>query len=924
MLPPSSISLALDSRLTANALEDPFMAKREMVSLNPRRKAGVVLSALLANAVFSANLSLAHAQAPATPDQTPPPPPPPPADQAAPPPPPEAPPPELPPPPTVPTAAPSPEPANALMPPPPSDEPALNEPYYNPDELDVIKVTVDRREKRLQDYAGSANAYTEQDLERVNINSVRDVAPINPSVEIGTQEGNTEIYIRGVGNDNNTELGDPSAATHIDGVYIPRPRGVGSMFFDLERVEINRGPQGTLRGRNATAGTLNLITAKPKLNEQSAEASVQLGNYSQRLTRGMVNIPIGQTLALRFASFSENHDPFYSNGDSIQTITPSESADVLAYRMQARWVPDRLVSVLIGHDWTQEKGTGYTGTNYNPALSAGLLPNEVPNPRDIYYRGPQPLLDMHHWGVHGVVNVDLGPVLIEYIGSYRDLLYKQITGGNAGVVYNGAPAPSLDNWSTSYWRTTSKSQVHELRLYSPDSARFRWTAGGFFITEKQEAFLGQTADQSNTFAGVEFNMPDVKDTSQAGYADGTFDITKFFRATAGVRYTHETKHRTGLGAVWLFGGVNPMGDNFRFGTEGFQFAAENRTLYPTTAPANNGEANQVFLNGIAHNGARDNLVSLLMAPGTQNFSSITPEHGDYSDNFVDFRAGLETDLATDHLLYGNLTTGHHSGGFNDQANGIAPTYKPEQLYAIEIGSKNEFNDRKIRINAAAFGYLYHDQIFQQVIAVGPVPVGGGVPPATAARENIGKSHILGLELDGSYQLPWFGLVLGAAATFLDAKIDQGSIFDNRQAFGPSATENDPNVDHVSVVGNNLPRAPHVTVNYSLAQNIRTGFGWFDWIVSAQSRSQYFMTNFNGTGVDNLGRINPNLSDVVPGYTRLDAGVGYTRPDGKLRLDAFGSNITNVAYMTTLINTPGLNLRFFNPPRQVGVRATLYW
>ena len=101
-------------------------------------------------------------------------------------------------------------------------------------------------------------------------------------------------------------------------------------------------------------------------------------------------------------------------------------------------------------------------------------------------------------------------------------------------------------------------------------------------------------------------------------------------------------------------------------------------------------------------------------------------------------------------------------------------------------------------------------------------------------------------------------------------------------------------------------------------------GWFDWVVSAQTRTKYYMTIFNGEGLNPQGVVNPNLSDVVPSYTRVDLGVGYTRPDGKTRLDGFVSNLTNATYMTSLINTPGLNLRYFNAPRQIGVRLSLYW
>ena len=162
----------------------------------------------------------------------------------------------------------------------PATDTAAAEPAYDPNEVETVKVTIDRRERSIQDYPGSVSAFTQDDLTRTGIRNVRDMQQASPSLEIGTQEGNTEMFIRGIGSNYNTELGDPAVANHIDGVYIPRARGLGTMLFDLERVEVNRGPQGTLRGRNATAGTLNIITARPHLGEWQASASYQMGNYS--------------------------------------------------------------------------------------------------------------------------------------------------------------------------------------------------------------------------------------------------------------------------------------------------------------------------------------------------------------------------------------------------------------------------------------------------------------------------------------------------------------------------------------------------------------------------------------------------------------------------------------------------------------------
>src|SRR4029079_12355155 len=132
-----------------------------------------------------------------------------------------------------------------------------------------------------------------------------------------------------------------------------------------------------------------------------------------------------------------------------------------------------------------------------------------------------------------------------------------------GVAYYGADPPQLDNWSATYWHTTSRSTVQELRLYAPDSARLRWNAGFFYFYEKQQVFLGGTNDNAQGFAGIEFNMPDVRAHSEAGYLDATFDITKVLRATGGIRVTHEHKVRNGIGNV--YGGINTGGQPFRFG-----------------------------------------------------------------------------------------------------------------------------------------------------------------------------------------------------------------------------------------------------------------------------------------------------------------------------------------------------------------------
>ena len=889
--------------------------------------------------------------------------------------------------------------------------------------LDEVVVTVDRRRKNLQTYSGTASAFTERQLSSLGITSVRQLSSMVPGLQIGTQEGNTEVFIRGVGSDNNAEHGDPATAVHIDNVYIPRPRGLGSMFFDIERVEVNSGPQGTLRGRNALAGTINIVSVKPKLSEFEANAEATFGTFAQRRYQGAVNIPIGDTLAFRFAGFSEVRDPYWINAGQIHDIRPAEDADSYALRAQAKWQPTPALSVLVGYDYTAERGTGWLGTNYNDYLTAEdqngtpddqtddvaipLQVADVDNPRRVNYFGSQPHMEMAHQGVRAEVTFDAGPVILDALGSFRDLHYQHNTGSSDGLVWDdpdgSGPLPGYswdidnfnpDSYGQSYSITESKSWVAELRAYAPDSARLRWTVGGFFFKEEQKAFLGQTSDPANYYGGQEFTMPDVPSGSLAGYADATFDVVENFRVLGGVRVTSEYKDRkNGFWGQWA--GIPGNGDNNapirglgRFGTEGFEYAGFDRSQY--TLPANSTVEDRVnvFLNGIKSFGARDQAPQVLCAdppaPGegedpaarvvpTENGGmrcafgvnpalgvdpnlpfniTVTPQNNHDDNVFFDWRAGAEYDLAKDHLLYATVTTGHKAGGYNDTLNvpGMAElynsTYDPESILAFELGSKNVFNDRRIRLNASAFWYKYTDMVFQilREVVEDPNPNDNiDVSSSTAVRANAASANIMGLDIDFTYALP-AGLEAEVHALLMDARFgDDVLVTDGRIGFDVSQYV-------VDIGGNWLPRASPYTFNYTLSQLLPTAAGSFNWVISGQTRGKHYMTPYNGEGklippenpteaiaVDENGvptsqqyrdlvRDNGSirLTDVVPAYTRFDAGIGWRHPDGRISIDAFVNNIFNIAYATTIISTPGLNLRFFNPPRTAGVKVRVDW
>jgi iron complex outermembrane receptor protein len=856
-----------------------------------------------------------------------------------------------------------------------------------------ILVTVDRRAKDLQDYSGTAAAFVESQLTSLGVLNVKNLSVLVPGLQIGTQESGTTIFIRGIGSDNNTELGDPAVALHVDGVYMPRARGFGSMFFDLERVEVNSGPQGTLRGRNAVGGTINVVTRQPNLTDFQANAEATFGTYALRAYQGMVNLPIiSNHLALRVAARSEVHDPHWVNAGPVYDLRAPQDQNDYGLRAALKYQPSTAFTLTLGYDLTHEGGTGTVGANFQPALTRtdadGNLvpfdPNDVENPRRVYLRGTQPSLDTDHQGVRAAANIDAGAVLFEATASYRWLDYRQFSAPTSTI----AVVPGLDLAAqnpdvygpANQWHVTSDSWIGELRAYAPDSERLRWSLGAFYFYEDQSAFLGQINDPVTGSAGGEFNHPHTIGWSMAGYADATFDIASDFRVLGGARITRDHKDRkNGFWGQWT--GLPPANQpglaanatGGRFGTEGFLYKGLDRPNYSRADDSVDARVN-LFLDGIASFGARDQVpVALCNDPpapqpgqpqepriqlndegnwrctqGTRaqlsdgmNIFNWVPQNAEVNNTFFDWRIGTEYDLHKDNLLYATLSTGHKAAGFNDtQAFADRPLfnskYGPESVYSLELGSKNLLLDRKLRLNASAFYFAYSGMQFQTIVTVGEDddPTDNNVPPTSAVRQNAKKrTDVFGLDADATYTLP-AGLQANLHALLMDARFADGTIVnDNRLNFGAA----DASVD---LGGNWLPRASAFTLNYTLSQLLYTEAGSFDWMIQGQTRGTHYMTVFNGDGTRlvrpaptfDLENVNyataqqtvQRFTDVVPTYTVFNAGAGWKHPDGRLGVSAFVNNVFNIAYATPIVSTGATNIRYFNPPRVVGVRARVDW
>lgn len=596
------------------------------------------------------------------------------------------------------------------------------------DDGTVIIVTADRREQSLQDFAGTATAISGEDLKKIGVQNFVDLQQSIPGLSVANNGGNVEVYIRGVGSSNNTELGDPAAAFHFDGVTIPRPTGIGNAFHDIQRVEVNVGPQGTLRGRNALAGSINAISFKPGLGRLDGAIEAEYGNYDHKSVTGVINVPLGDKVAFRFSGLYLQHDSYYNNVGPVTGIGVAEAEKNFSGRAQILFKPTDRLSILIGGDYIAENGTGYTGSNFALALGEvadGRLQSidQIRNPRDVIARGFTPILNNDHWGVKTTITYEADPFTIEYIGSYRDAVYDyeaatpltpffpgvlDALSGNANDPNrNTRFGEALDDFSRFRFISDSRSHFHELR-FSNDKGPFIWSLGAQYFREDIFSFLGSTGDRNPFFQGVEFNT-NVDTNSLAAYGDFTYSVTDKFRITGGARYTADRKERTGVAARY---GLALGDDNFnccfgvRTGTEGFQFAGRGRTIIN---PDTNGdgavsdlEVFQFQANGTRTPGARDNLDNILANgpveghffdvpnglpcldtnvgdgltcngfAATTQFTFAVPfqgqifrQAGRINDGFVDWRARAEYDITDDNLVYALIASGRKSGGFND-------------------------------------------------------------------------------------------------------------------------------------------------------------------------------------------------------------------------------------------------------------------
>lgn len=661
-----------------------------------------------------------------------------------------------------------------------------DKPAEDQQSVDVV-VTADRREQSLQNYAGTAAVLSPDQLARVGITNIENLNDTLPGLRVQNFGGAVDIALRGIGTNQNTELGDPNVATHFDDVYIPRVQGLTNAYYDLKAVEVNFGPQGTLRGRNASSGSLNFISYPPELGKFKGQLEGGYGNFDQVSVKAILNVPFGDNLAVRISGSFDKHSSYYRNVGRFPNVQAPYADDNRGIRGQILWEPNQSLSVLLAADYNTQDSTGFNGSNFSIFLDPTIAGpsftnavNSVTNPRDVLTGPLGEQYGVDHIGYRGRITYRTdGLFNVQYIGSHRDLRTRSDGTGPFSVAFpnfdsvlygplsNGTGAERLDNYSQGLGRNGSFSDFHELRFFN-DSEPFKYSLGGNYFNERQRTFVTSVSDYNAFFQGQEFNTRTRSET-YAFYGDATYSVTKKLRLTAGIRYTNDSKSRTGVISRLFFGGgaadFNCCG-YFRLGTPGFQFNTE-RTL--TSADINRdgnvtpGEQLTFFLDGVRSFGARDTIpiafgqaiaqlranpalvsdpnyvipagpgcINSAFNPGyvcradgqfTYNFvaNTVNDQAASISTDFVDWRVRGEYDLTDDNLIYALVSRGHKAASFNDNLGslGPAPFFRPESVTLYEIGSKNEFRvfGRKATFNISGFYNDYKDQQLTALLGV---------------------------------------------------------------------------------------------------------------------------------------------------------------------------------------------------------------
>jgi iron complex outermembrane receptor protein len=371
--------------------------------------------------------------------------------------------------------------------------------------LDEVVVTAQYRQESLATTPISMTAISEEDLTRNNLQQINDILDDVPGVTLARGPAGSFFTIRGVSSIQGGGEIDPGIAFNVDGIYNPFSSAALMSFYDVSRVEVLRGPQGTLYGRNAIAGVVNVITNDPSLDGFSGDAKVGFGNFGAQTLTAVANLPVTDIAAVRLVGNYQTRDGYLSNGN--------DDLNTASYRAKALVKPNDALTLGFDFDAGRYWGRGTGVSRIKPYASdpwAGL--------RDL----APPFQRVDAFGYSGLVQWDTGPVTVSYIPAYKSNNWdNQATTGTT--------------LSRTYIYDTQ--QTHELRVSSNNTeSRFNWQGGAFYFDAKNRKGL------TFPFARI---VQEVLTDSIAAFAQTDYALSERTRLTGGLRFTRDSKNEDG-------------------------------------------------------------------------------------------------------------------------------------------------------------------------------------------------------------------------------------------------------------------------------------------------------------------------------------------------------------------------------------------
>ena len=727
-----------------------------------------------------------------------------------------------------------------------------------------IVVTAQRQSERLQDVPIAVSAFSTEALEAQQIKTPSDLQLTLPNVTFTkTNFTGASFTIRGIGDLCVGTTCDSATAIHLNGDPLFSTRLFETEFYDLERIEVLRGPQGTLFGRNATSGVVNVITAKPKLGTFEAAAEAEYGNYNSIKGKAMVNIPLGDTMAFRVAGIYLNRDGYTKN---TFLDTRIDDRDLYSVRGSLRWEPsdDTTIDILASYfrekdqrtriqkQLCQRDPTGILGClntrldnspfNGNATFTAALTSREflairgipqafalgslygpdvyanttVPEDPRVVNTAYTPSYFTSELTIQGQIEHNFGPVSLQVSGQYQKVkldasqdynsnvgnraLYagglatlQAAAGGALGAGFTPYFAPvaaaiipngPTGQLCTSLAEETGYGAYGGNKICSDQSLQFdrsnqynsSWSVEGilssdldgpfnflvggiyadYHLTENSyyvNAFpidyltgvLGAFTAATNppaaggplppSFLATPFfrnNTDDLKITSYGLFGEAYFEFSDRLKLTAGLRYNNDKKAVTARSTLASF--LAPHG----------------------------GTTDTVF--GSPFVGSFD------ADPGTPGNQIIQARQVKF--NKLTGRAVLDFKITDDNLIYASYSRGYKSGGINPPLQpifAVPESFRPEQVDAFEIGSKNSFGNGALQLNLTAFYYKYKDLQLSKIVA------------RTAVNDNV-SANIYGFEAEAIVR-PDPDVVVNLGFSYLHSKVSEDKLTSNPRDFG---------------------------------------------------------------------------------------------------------------------------------------------